>query len=50
MQRAVSVQEPRILVCGQSPFVEHVTDQSLAAGHAGSAITTERFGPAREMG
>ena len=36
---------PRAFVCGPTPFVEHVADLLVAAGHAPAAIHAERFGP-----
>ncbi|WP_350348342.1 FAD-binding oxidoreductase [Agromyces sp. G08B096] len=38
--------EPRIFVCGPTPFVESVADWLVAAGHPASSIRTERFGGA----
>lgn len=37
-------QSPAILVCGSTPFVETVTRQLLALGHAAHRIKTERYG------
>jgi ferredoxin-NADP reductase len=36
---------PRCYVCGPTPFVEHVADLLVEAGHAPSLIHAERFGP-----
>ena len=36
---------PRIFVCGPTPFVEHVADLLVDAGHDPGAIHAERFGP-----
>ncbi len=36
---------PRIFVCGPTGFVDAVADLLIAAGHALTAIRTERFGP-----
>lgn len=36
--------EPRVFVCGPTPFVEAVSQWLLAAGHAAGRIRTERFG------
>ena len=41
---AASVQ-PRVFVCGPTPFVESVADHLIALGHPAAAIHTERFGP-----
>ncbi len=38
-------QEPRIYVCGPTPFVEHVADLLIGLGHPPEMIRTERFGP-----
>jgi len=38
-------EEPQILVCGPTSFVETVADQLVSLGHGESAIKTERFGP-----
>jgi ferredoxin-NADP reductase len=35
----------RCFVCGPTPFVEHVADLLVAAGHAPDRIHAERFGP-----
>ena len=35
----------RCFVCGPTPFVEHVADLLVAAGHDPSRIHAERFGP-----
>jgi ferredoxin-NADP reductase len=37
--------QPRVFVCGPTPFVEHVADLLVALGHAPRAIHAERFGP-----
>jgi ferredoxin-NADP reductase len=37
--------EPRVFVCGPTPFVESVADHLVALGHGAGAIHTERFGP-----
>jgi ferredoxin-NADP reductase len=36
---------PRAFVCGPTPFVEHVADLLVAAGHDPRDVRTERFGP-----
>jgi ferredoxin-NADP reductase len=36
---------PRCFVCGPTPFVEHVADLLVAAGHEPRTIHAERFGP-----
>jgi ferredoxin-NADP reductase len=38
-------ERPRIFVCGPTPFVEHVADLLVDAGHDAGAIHAERFGP-----
>ena len=40
-------QRPLCLVCGPTPFVEHVAELLVAAGHDSGRIRTERFGSAR---
>lgn len=37
--------DPRIYVCGPTPFVEHVADLLVDLGHPPRAIRAERFGP-----
>ena len=37
-------QEPAILICGSTPFVEAVTRNLVALGHATDRIKTERYG------
>jgi ferredoxin-NADP reductase len=37
--------QPKIFVCGPTPFVESVADRLVALGHGAAAIHTERFGP-----
>jgi ferredoxin-NADP reductase len=37
--------EPRVFVCGPTPFVESVADTLVALGHGAASIHTERFGP-----
>lgn len=37
--------EPRIFVCGPTPFVESIANLLVDAGHAAKNIRTERFGP-----
>lgn len=37
-------QRPAILVCGSTPFVEAVTSELIALGHAADRIKTERYG------
>lgn len=37
-------QEPRVFVCGPTPFVEAVAGWLLDAGHAAARVRTERFG------
>ena len=36
---------PKIYVCGPTPFVEDVSMFLVELGHDASAIKTERFGP-----
>jgi ferredoxin-NADP reductase len=36
---------PRVYVCGPTPFVESVADLLVDAGHDPASIRTERFGP-----
>ena len=38
-------QEPRIFVCGPTPFVEAVASALVGLGHAPERVRTERFGP-----
>jgi ferredoxin-NADP reductase len=38
-------QEPRVFVCGPTPFVESVSSAFVELGHAPERIKTERFGP-----
>ncbi|UJR82833.1 ferredoxin reductase [Sandaracinus amylolyticus] len=38
-------QQPRLYVCGPTPFVEAVADALVQLGHAPECIKTERFGP-----
>ena len=38
-------QEPRIFVCGPTPFVEAVAETLVELGHPQQRIRTERFGP-----
>jgi len=38
-------QEPRIFVCGPTPFVESVASALVALGHPAGRVKTERFGP-----
>jgi ferredoxin-NADP reductase len=38
-------QEPRIFVCGPTPFVESVASALVALGHPAERVRTERFGP-----
>jgi ferredoxin-NADP reductase len=37
--------EPRIYVCGPTPFVEVAANQLVALGHDATRVKTERFGP-----
>ena len=37
-------QRPAILICGSTPFVEAVTRELVAIGHAAERIKTERYG------
>ncbi len=37
--------DPRIYVCGPTPFVEHVADLLVDLGHPPRAVRAERFGP-----
>jgi ferredoxin-NADP reductase len=36
---------PLVFVCGPTPFVEHVAELVVAAGHDPRRVHTERFGP-----
>jgi ferredoxin-NADP reductase len=36
---------PKVFVCGPTPFVEDVSRFLVELGHAAIAIKTERFGP-----
>jgi ferredoxin-NADP reductase len=38
-------EDPRVYVCGPTPFVEAVAEALVAIGHAPGRIRTERFGP-----
>ena len=38
-------QDPRIFVCGPTPFVESVASALVALGHPAERVKTERFGP-----
>jgi ferredoxin-NADP reductase len=38
-------EEPRIFVCGPTPFVESVASELVGLGHAPERVRTERFGP-----
>jgi ferredoxin-NADP reductase len=38
-------EEPRIFVCGPTPFVESVASQLVGLGHTPGRVRTERFGP-----
>jgi ferredoxin-NADP reductase len=38
-------QEPRIFVCGPTPFVETVASELVDLGHPPERVKTERFGP-----
>ena len=38
-------EDPRVFVCGSTPFVEHAADLLVALGHRPAAIRAERFGP-----
>jgi ferredoxin-NADP reductase len=40
-----TVRQPRIYVCGPTPFVEHAAELLVSLGHEPAAIRTERFGP-----
>jgi ferredoxin-NADP reductase len=37
--------DPKVFVCGPTPFVEAVADALVGLGHPADAIHTERFGP-----
>ena len=37
--------EPRVFVCGPTPFVERAADLLVGIGHPSQAIRAERFGP-----
>lgn len=39
------VPDPRIYVCGPTPFVERAADLLVELGHPPAAVHTERFGP-----
>jgi len=39
------VEQPRIYVCGPTPFVETVANQLVDLGHTPDRVRTERFGP-----
>ena len=41
----VPADRPHIFVCGPTPFVEHVADLLVDAGHDPGSIHAERFGP-----
>ena len=41
----VPADRPRTFVCGPTPFVEHVADLLVDAGHDPGSIHAERFGP-----
>jgi ferredoxin-NADP reductase len=41
----VPAEEPRIYVCGPTPFVERAADLLVELGHPPAAIHAERFGP-----
>lgn len=38
-------QQPRVYVCGPTPFVESVANALVSLGHAPARVKTERFGP-----
>ena len=38
-------EEPRIFVCGPTPFVESIASELVGLGHAPERVRTERFGP-----
>jgi ferredoxin-NADP reductase len=38
-------EQPRIYVCGPTPFVESVANQLVDLGHTPDRVRTERFGP-----
>ena len=38
-------QQPRVYVCGPTPFVESVANALVSLGHAPAHVKTERFGP-----
>jgi ferredoxin-NADP reductase len=40
-----AAEQPRIFVCGPTPFVEHVADLMVEIGHPPGTIRAERFGP-----
>ena len=42
-------QNPKIFVCGSTPFVEDVSKFLVDLGHAPLTIKTERFGPSRGL-
>ncbi len=39
-----AAEEPRVFVCGPTPFVEAVAGWLIEQGHAPSRVRTERFG------
>ena len=41
----VPTEQPRVYVCGPTPFVEAVAEALVQLGHDPQAIKTERFGP-----
>jgi ferredoxin-NADP reductase len=38
-------EQPRVYVCGPTPFVEVVADALVDRGHDPQRVRTERFGP-----
>jgi ferredoxin-NADP reductase len=38
-------EQPRVYVCGPTPFVEAVAEALVHLGHDPRAVKTERFGP-----
>jgi ferredoxin-NADP reductase len=39
------IEQPRVYVCGPTPFVEAVATSLVGLGHAAERVRTERFGP-----
>jgi ferredoxin-NADP reductase len=41
--------QPRVFVCGPTPFVEAIADALVTLGHDAARIKTERFGPTGDV-